>query len=289
MLLKNPGLRSSIIKKAITVTKHTSLLEAIEILQKFRISRLVVIDKNRNPVGIITEKDILRSLFPLGSKPIGSTQVIDAMSKNLLTVKKNDSIYRCAKLMKDNNMSSVIVLQDNKSLEGIVTKTDLVFNFLIQETEPLAVSKIMTDKVITVAPGDLLYLVESILLNNKISRVPVVKNQKLVGIITYRDFIPANIPNRLGVYTDPNELRDVWYSPYLNQFNANKLSYALTFRAEDIMSKNPVTMEPTDDVSLAALIMYRYDISGIPIVRNSKLAGIITKSDIVFELAKESQ
>jgi CBS domain-containing protein len=189
--------------------------------------------------------------------------------------------------MKDNGISSVIVLQDNGSLEGIVTKTDLVFNFLIQETEPLVVSKIMTDKVITVAPADFLYLVESILLNNKISRVPVIKNQKLVGIITYRDFIPAKIPNRLGVYTDPNELRDVWYSPHPNQYNVNKLSYALTFRAEDIMTKNPVTMGPTDDVSLAALLMYRYDISGIPIVRNSKLAGIITKSDIVFELAKE--
>lgn len=288
MLLKNPGLRSSIIKKAVTVTPHTSILEAIEILQKFRISRLVVIDKNQNPVGVITEKDILRSIFPLGSKPLGSAQVIDAMSKNLLTVKKSDSIYHCAKIMKDNNISSVVVLRDDGSLEGIITKTDLVFNFLIQETKPLAVSKIMSKQVITVAPRDALYLVESILLNNKISRVPVLKNQKLVGIITFRDFIPAKIPNRLGVYTDPEELRDVWYSPYPNQFNANQLSYALTFRAEDIMTKNPVTMEPQDDVSLAALLMYRYNISGIPIVKNSKLVGIITKSDIVFELANEA-
>ena len=289
MLLKNPGLRSSIIKKAITVTPHTSILEAIEILQKFRISRLVVIDKNLKPVGVITEKDILRLLFPLGSKPIGSIRVIDAMSKKLFTVKKSDSVYRCAKIMKDNGISSVIVLQDDGSLEGITTKTDLVFNFLIQETEPLKISKMMTTKVITVSAGDLLYLVESILLNNKISRVPVVKNQKLVGIITYRDFIPARIPNRLGVYTDPNELRDVWYSPYPNQYNANKLSHALTFRAEDIITKNPVIIGPTDDVSLAALLMYRYDISGIPIVRNSKIAGIITKSDIVSELAKEAK
>ena len=288
MLLKNPGLRSSLIKKAITITPNTSILEAIEVLQKFRISRLVVIDKNQNPVGLITEKDILRSLFPLGSKPLGSTQVNDAMSKNLITVNKNSSIYQCAKLMKDNNISSVVVLRDDRSLEGIITKTDLVFNFLIQETKSLVVSKIMSERVITVEPGDALYLVESILLNNKISRVPVVKNQNLVGIITYRDFIPAKIPNRLGVYTDPAELRDIWYSPHPNQFNANQLSYALTFRAEDIMTKNPVTIETLDDVSLAALLMYRYDISGIPIVRNSKLAGIITKSDIVFELAKEA-
>lgn len=288
MLLKNPGLRDSLIKKAITVTPYTSLLEAIEILQKFRISRLVVTDKNRRPVAVVTEKDILRALFPLGSKPIGSIQVIDAMSKNLVTVKKNDSLYKCARLMKDNNISSVVVMRSDNSLEGIVTKTDLVFSFLVQETAPIPVSKIMTKNVVTVSAGELLFVVESILLNNKISRVPVLKNQKLVGIITYRDFVPARIPNRLGVFTDTNELRDVWYSPYPNQFNANKLSYVLTFRAEDIMTKNPVTMEPADDVSLAALLMYRYDISGIPVMKNSKIAGIITKSDIVFELAKEA-
>jgi CBS domain-containing protein len=286
MLLKNPGLRSALIKKAITVTPRTAILDAIEILQKFRISRLVVIDKNRNPIAIITEKDILRSLFPLDAKPLGSMLVEDYMSKNLITIKKSDSIYKCAKIMKDNNISSVVVMHDG-SLEGIVTKTDLVFNFMIQDTAPLKISQIMTKRVVTIEPKDSLYLVESMLVNNKISRIPVIQNKKLVGIITYRDFIPAKIPNRLGTFTDPNELRDIWYSTP-NQFNVNQLSYVLTFRAEDIMSKNPVTIEPSNDVSMAALIMYRHDISGIPVTRQVRLVGIVTKSDIVAALAKEA-
>lgn len=287
MLLKNPGLRSSIIKKAITVSPNSLILDAIEILQKFRISRLVVVDKNYQPVGIITEKDILRSLFPLGSKPLGSLQVGDVMSTNLVTAKKNDSVYQCAKLMKDHKISSVVILGD-KTMEGILTKTDLVFNFLIEETTPLKISKIMTKNVVTAAPEDSLFVVESLLLNNKISRIPIMKNKKLVGIVTYRDFAPARIPNRLGSYTDPAEISDIRHSPYPNQFNANQLSYALTFRAEDIMTKNPVTIEPQDDVSLAALLMYRYDISGIPVTRQAELVGIVTKSDIVSALAKEA-
>jgi CBS domain-containing protein len=288
MLLKNPALRTPMIKKAITVGPNTLVLEAMEILQKFRIGRLVVVDKMYNPVGIITEKDILRSIYPIGKKSLGSIQVKDFMSKNLITAKKSDSVYRCAKLMKDNNISSLVILRDDDSLEGILTKTDLVFNFLIQETETLRISDIMTSKVITVTPEEQLFVVESILLNNKISRVPVVKNQKLVGIITYRDFIPTKIPNRLGSFTDPTDLRDMWYSPHPTQFNVNQLNYVLTFRAEDIMTKNPVTIEASDDVSLAALIMYRYDISGIPVVKKSKLVGIITKSDIVSALAKHA-
>ncbi|MCA2003509.1 MAG: CBS domain-containing protein [Candidatus Nitrosotenuis sp.] len=288
MLLKNPGLRSSLIKKAITVTPRVGVLDAIEIMQKFRISRLVVIDKSYKPVGIITEKDILRSIFPIGAKPLGSITVQDCMSKNLITAKKQDSVYKCARIMKENNISSLVILEDDKSLEGIVTKTDLVFNFLVQETEHLKISKIMTTNVVTVSPQDSLYLVESILINNKISRVPVIRNEKLVGIITFKDFIPVRIPNRLGTFTDPNELMDVWYSRTPNKYNVNQLNYVLTFRAEDIMTKNPVTIEPSDDISIAALLMYRYDISGIPVVRQSKLVGIITKSDIVFSLAAEA-
>lgn len=288
MLLKNPGLRSSLIKKAITVTARVGVLDAIEVMQKFRISRLVVIDKSYRPVGVITEKDILRFIFPLGAKPLGAITVQDCMSKKLIIARKSDSVYKCAKIMKDNNISSLIVLEDDGSLEGIITKTDLVFNFLVQETEHLKISKIMTSDVVTVSPQDSLYLVESVLINNKISRVPVTKSDKLVGIITFRDFIPARVPNRLGTFTDPEELRDIWYSSTPNKYNINQLSYVLTFRAEDIMTKNPVTVEPSDDVSIAALLMYRYDISGIPVVRQSKLVGIITKSDIVFSLANEA-
>jgi CBS domain-containing protein len=276
-----------LIKKAITITPQTGILDALEVIQKYKIGRLVVIDKTRKPVGIITEKDILKSLYPLDSKPIGSIQVGDLMSKNLITVTKKDSVYKCAKIMKDNNISSVIVLHDG-ILDGILTKTDLVFNFLNQESTPLKVSKTMTTKVVTVSPKDSLFLVESMLINNKISRVIVVQNQKPIGIITYRDFIPARIPNRLGTYTDPSELRDMWYSPHPNQFNINQLGYVLTFKAEDIMTKNPITIDDSDDVSMAALIMYRYNISGIPVVKQSKLVGIITKSDIVFALAEEA-
>ena len=288
MLIKNPGLHSALIKKAITITPQTGILDAIEVIQKYKIGRLVVIDRSGKPVGIITEKDVIKALYPLDAKPLGSIQVGDLMSTNLITATKKDSVYKCAKIMKDNNISSVIVLHSDGTLDGILTKTDLVFNFLSQESTPLKISKIMTAKVVTVSPKDSLFLVESMLINNKISRVVVIQNQKPVGIITNRDFIPARIPNRLGTYTDPNELGDVWYSPHPSQFNINQLSYVLTFKAEDIMTKNPATITYSDDVSMAALVMYRYGISGIPVVKQSKLVGIITKSDIVSALAEEA-
>lgn len=285
MKLQNPGLRSALIKKAITITPNSGILDAIEVIQKYGIGRLVVIDRNFHPIGIITEKDIVSNLHKSNGKSIASFCVRDLMSKNLITAKKSDSIYSCAKLMAQNNISSLIIIHDDGSLQGIVTKTDLVFVFLIQKTETLPISKIMTKKIVTVSPNDSLFLVEDVLIHNKISRVPVSEDKKIVGIITYRDFVPVVSSNRLGVFTNPSELGDTRYISVQSKLDANQLTHLSTFKAKDIMTKNIVTVEPSDDVSLAALLMYRYGVSGIPVVKKSLLCGIVTKSDIVRAIA----
>jgi CBS domain-containing protein len=61
----------------------------------------------------------------------------------------------------------------------------------------------------------------------------------------------------------------------------NQLSYILSFRAEDIMTPNPITVDADEDVSTAVLMMIRNGISGLPVVKKSLLCGIITKSDVV--------
>ncbi len=133
MQLEHPILLTSILKKAITVTPKTSLVDALGLMLRYRIKRLVVLE-NSNPVGIITEKDIARETSAFNERNIGEMRVGDVMSKNLVTVKKNNSVYDCAKLMKKNKISSVIVLNEDNSLTGIVTKTDLVGTFLINGT-----------------------------------------------------------------------------------------------------------------------------------------------------------
>ncbi len=113
------------------------------------------------------------------------------MSKKLFTVKQTASIYDCAKLMRRHRISSVIVLGKKGILEGLITKTDLASIFLTHAVSSLKVSKIMTRKVITAMPGDSLLYVESLLIHNGISRIIIERNKVPVGIITYRDFVPA--------------------------------------------------------------------------------------------------
>jgi CBS domain-containing protein len=277
--LKNPDIHQ-IIKRAVVTSPKTLLLDARSILLRHRIGRLVV-SENGKPVGIITEKDLVRSIYNTNNKSIENMHVSDAMTKKLVTVTENATIYDCAKLMFSHKISSVIILKKDSSLFGIITKTDLVSVFLTQAAEPLPVSKIMTRPVIVVKTADSLLYVESILMTNKISRVVVSRNRKPVGIITHRDFIPAKVPLWLQQSGDPQEIKHYQMAERPNEFKLNQLNYLVTFIAADIMTSNPVTIDVSEDVSEAALLMIRHGISGLPVIQKSLLVGIITKTDIV--------
>jgi CBS domain-containing protein len=286
LLLKNTSLNQIIIKRTITVSPNTSLLDAREILLRHNLKRLVVINAKKCPVGIITEKDIAKTIYALGDKPIKSVKVSGFMSKKLFTVKKTASVYDSAKLMKRHHISSVIVLGKNGVLEGLVTKTDLASIFLTHAVSPLKVSKIMTRRVVTAMPGDSLLYVESLLIHNRISRIVIQRNKIPVGIITYRDFVPAKLPHWIAQSADPKEVENYRIKKDLNDFRVNQMSHLLHFKAVDIMASNPITVKADEDVGVAVLLMIRNGISGLPVVKNSKLVGIITKADIVKAIAE---
>ncbi len=286
LLLKNASLNQIIIKKTITINPNTSLLDARGILLRHNLKRLVVINSKKIPVGIITEKDIAKTIYALGDKPIKSVKVSGFMSKTLFTVKKSASVYDCAKLMRKHRISSVIVLARNGILEGLVTKTDLASIFLTHAVSPLKVSKIMTRRVVTAMPGDSLLFVESLLIHNRISRIVIQRDKIPVGIITYRDFVPAKLPYWISQFADPKEVEDYKTKNYLGEFQVNQMSHLLQFKAVDIMTSNPIIVKADEDVSVAVLLMIRNGISGIPVVKNSKLVGIITKADVVKAIAE---
>jgi len=276
---------SEIITKPITIRPNTTLLKIRESLLKNKIKKVIIIDKEK-PIGVVTEKDIAKKIYELGSKPINSVKAVDFTSRKLFVLTKKNSVHECAKMMKKHRISLIIITDNDGNLEGIVTETDLVRVFLTKESTSLKVGKIMKRDVITVMPSDPILYVESLLLKYGISRVIVKRNQTPVGVITFRDFVPAKIPQWIAESADPKEVQEYKYKKGLEEIHSNQMSYLFPFQATDIMAKNPITVEADDDVKIAITRMIKHSISGLPVVKNSKLVGIITKSDIVNILAK---
>jgi CBS domain-containing protein len=283
MNVKNLKL-SELMIKPITVNSDTTLMKVRESILKHKVKRVIVTIKN-SPVGIITEKDIAKKIYQLGTKPIESVKARDFKPRELFTLSKEDSVQKCAKLMKKHRISVVIILGKDKILEGIVTKTNLATVFLTKSSDSIKVSKIMTNKVITATPSDPILLIESLLIKYGISRIIIQRNQKPVGVVTFRDFIPAKIPQWIAESADPKEVQEYKFKKGLEETHSNQMNYLFPFHATDIMSTNPITIDADKEVKQAIIKMIKYNISGLPVVKNSKLVGIITKSDIVNTLA----
>ena len=284
MNVKNLKL-SELITNPITVNPNSSLTRTREIILENKVKRVIVVDKKK-VIGIITEKDIAKKIYELRSKSIKTIKAKDFKPRRLYTLTKENSTQDCAKMMKKHRINLVIILNKDNTLEGIVTKTNLIKVFLKNESIQIKISKIMKKKLITAAPSDPILHIESLLIKYWISRIIIKRGQKPVGIITFRDFVPAKIPKWIAESADPKEVQEYKFKKGLNEVHSNQMNYLFPFNATDIMTSNPITVKSDQDVKVAIILMIRHNISGLPVVKESKLVGIITKSDIVNTLAE---
>ncbi|MDE1726608.1 MAG: CBS domain-containing protein [Thaumarchaeota archaeon] len=132
-------------KKIITCRKTDLLLFALDMLNKNKISRLVVTDNEGNPVGVITYDTFLRNSgffkaskstrdYLLPSANAKEMRVGDLIKDELLTVETQDDLATAAKLMTDYTVSGIPVVDSNGSLEGIISSTDIVKAYSEVET-----------------------------------------------------------------------------------------------------------------------------------------------------------
>jgi acetoin utilization protein AcuB len=94
-------------------------------------------------------------------------------------------------------------------------------------------------------------------------RLPVVKEDRVVGIVTDRDLKEA-------MPSDANSL-SIWELNYL----ISKLTVG------EIMTRNPITVSDTLPLQAAAKLMLEHKVGGLPVEREGRLVGIITVTDVL--------
>jgi CBS domain-containing protein len=274
-----------ITQKPITLEQNMTLLNARNAMIKYNISRIVVL-KDRVPVGILTEKDIARFLYSeVPSRRLDEIMVKEIMSKDLVTVEGDSDSRKCARLMLEKGISSLIVVDRNKNLQGILTKTDLLYAYIENFAGERLIGEFMTKRVLTLAPDEALHMSVLLMNSHKVSRIVVVKNDHPVGIITGRDLLPVSAVFGTGTFGSYWTLREDLAEQKKKQAFIPSGMKAI-FIASDVMTPNPITISGESDLADAGYIMLRNRISGLPVVDSSKsLKGIVTKTDIVKALA----
>jgi IMP dehydrogenase len=112
-----------------------------------------------------------------------------------VTISNTASIGDAVKLMADNKIGGIPVVNQQNKLVGIVSSRDLRFEK--SHSKPLVQVMTPAEKLITAPYGISLKKAEEILQEHKIEKLPIVdKNHKLVGLITYKDMIKIKVrPN----------------------------------------------------------------------------------------------
>lgn len=139
----------------------------------------------------------------------------------------------------------------------------------------MRVRDVMTTSVVTVDPATPVKDVARLLVEHRISGVPVVDDGRVVGLVTEADFLvkergPDAIRHR----------RFGWLFGDSDEARAQHAKLAAT-SAGEAMTGPAVTIDPGRTISEAARLMTRHRVNRLPVVEEGRLVGIVTRADIV--------
>ena len=253
----------------ITVDKDQNLSDALKLLRKHNVSRLPVTN-NKELVGIISERDIANKLgsSKYESMPASRLHISSVMVKDVLTVPQTMQLGDVAELMLENGIGSVPVMDDDNNMVGIVSKADFVTLASGIAFDKISVKEIMKKGVTSISPTERLIHARRVMLEAHVGRLPVLDDDKLVGMITSKDLMRAFIDFRKKVP---------------EKYQKSQIKEVLV---EDIMSSNPVCVTKDMSITEVSNIMMDTGYNGLPVVEGEEVIGIITQTDILRLIQK---
>lgn len=171
-------------------------------MDNLKIGSVIITDKNGNLSGIISRTDLVKSYANVfGMKYL----VKDFMTKQLVTCRKTDSIKFALDLMNQNKVSRLVVTDENGNPIGLISTNTLLTHsdyfskgttrsrdYLLPLKDDVIVNDLLEENLVTINEGEDLAKAASIMINSKISGIPVIdSNQKLIGIVSKTDVVKA--------------------------------------------------------------------------------------------------
>lgn len=127
------------------------------------------------------------------SKIKKSVLVKDIMSRKVVTLSKDDVVYKAVQLMDEKTISTVVISDGTKPI-GIVTERDLVGKVLLKRKNPKKIKLfgIMTKKPITIEPSASIHKASAIFKNKRVRHLVVIDQKgHVLGLISQTDIVQS--------------------------------------------------------------------------------------------------
>lgn len=248
--------------KEIMTTQLTSakitetIFRVVEIMVSADIGRVIITDADV-PVGIFTEKDVLKRVANKGID-LQQTSIREVMTSPIQAVAEETHILDALGKMYQGNFRHLLVRGRRGTIVGIVSmrrilKIAVELGQGLSETQ--TVGEIMSGQVLTVDEGRSISESTELMMRNNSSAVVVTQEQRSKGIFTERDLLKRVI----------NKVPDITKTP-----------------VRDVMTAPLISMPRTTHIGEVLAEMYRRDIRNMPVQGDrEELLGIVSMPDVL--------
>jgi CBS domain-containing protein len=257
-----------------------SIKEALDILAKNNVSGIPILKKNtKNVVGVITRTDIFKNS--------DEDQIALVMNEDFEYIKKDQEINDAAKLLFENRIHGLPVLNNKKNLVGIISPKDIIRKILLENE--CRINDYFSNLVVPIYENTPINIVMEIINITNENALPILNNKlQLTGIISDGDLF------KLSIIKEGIERSDIGLGADEDQWtwegirDTVRLYYSTTkvtlpsIPVKEVMITDVKKASKNTPVCDVAKIMIKNDVSHIPIVTaDDRLVGMVSDIDLM--------
>lgn len=239
------------------VEDSTFLTKARQIIRDNHVRALPVVNSKGIVLGIITNQDMLRVTSTR------SNVTISGFVEKVPSVTGKMDILDAARLMlgERRTLLPVVESEEKPALKGVVSLLDVFKNIDLSKAPDKPVSNIMTRKVVTTKPDDPITKIWDLMVEKDFTGLPVVKDGKLIGMITRFDMLKGTA--RIGKESE------------------RRPADSMQMPVEKFMRSPLFNVKPEDSIKSAMELMLKHDVGRMSVVDEGKLVGIVDRNDLI--------
>jgi CBS domain-containing protein len=246
-------------KNVIIVDKDVELKHVLNLMKKHEITKIPVVE-NKKLIGMITDNKIAYKLGSIRKKgvPASRLHASSVIDKEIDCISPDTEIEKILKKVGKPG-PTILCVKENNELVGVITKADLLF--LVNSNKKII--EIMNKNIHTVSSEDRVIHARRIMIDEDIARLPVVDQGNLVGMISDNEisFALAKIKRSYPTGKQKHRLDELL--------------------VKDVMKSPAIWAKPSLTATEAANEMMKNNIGVLPILKNDKLIGIISRTDLL--------
>jgi CBS domain-containing protein len=268
-------------REVITIPPTTPVIEAVKTMLSYGFRRLPVADAGTNRLkGIVTSQDIVdflgggqrhlvvKNRFKGNLLSAVNGSISEIMEENVVSLNEKDSLKDALNTMLKENIGGIPITDGEGRVKAIISEKDFVF-LVSGIVTGKTVNDYMSKKIIT-APSDMsVGIATKSMINNGFRRLPVIRDNVLIGIITASDIMrflgSGDIFNKLAT-GNANEVFEVPISSLI--------------RRDIVSTRSDV------DLGETASLMLDKNVGSLPVIEEGELKGIITERDFVRAMSE---